>query len=90
MNVDLLWESKHFIDVPSTLFDNDSEKTLFKTINLIRSDPKWLLPYIKNVKNHQRYTGANINLVLSRLNTMKPINMVEISPLASKACKNVN
>lgn len=90
MNVDSIWSSKNNPDLNPTLFENDSEKTLFKTINLIRTDPKWLVPFIKNVKNHQKYTGANLNLVLSRLNSMKPIKMLEISPLASKACKQVN
>jgi len=51
-------------EVDKSLFENDSEITLFKTINLIWADPKWAIPRIKDLKHHIRYTGANIELVL--------------------------
>ena len=71
-------------------FENESELKIFKTMNLIRLDPLWVIPHIKNIRHHKKYTGANINLVLNRLKVQSPLPMLEVSQLASKACKKVN
>ena len=42
-------------------FENEAERLLFKTINLIRRDPLWAIPFIMKVKDHPKYTGSNIN-----------------------------
>ncbi len=46
------------------LFENVSERTIFMAMNLIRSNPKWAIPYIMDLQHHKRYTGANIGLAI--------------------------
>lgn len=60
MRVDEEWRRRNLPDIDSSLFENKFEETLFKTLNLIRSDPQWVIPYIKTVKHHKHYTGGNI------------------------------
>ena len=64
LDVDTYWSVKKLPQLPQNLFENESERMLYKTINLIRMDPQWAVPYIKNIRHHKRYTGANVELVL--------------------------
>ena len=60
MKVDEEWKKRNLPDIPSSAFENKFEELLYKTLNLIRTDPQWTIPYIKNVKHHKHYTGGNI------------------------------
>lgn len=60
---------------------------MFKTINLIRMDPNWVIPYLNNITNHKNYTGADIDLVLNRLKSSTSLPAVEISLLGNMACR---
>jgi len=46
MDIDNLWKSKSFKEIPLDQFENEGERILFKTINLIRLDPKWAIPHV--------------------------------------------
>ncbi len=48
-------------------FESEEERLLFKTINLVRFNPSWAIPYMMKAKHHPKYTGANIASVIRRL-----------------------
>lgn len=41
----------------SNLTQNDFEKQIYQTINLIRTQPKLLINQIKDIKSHKNYKG---------------------------------
>jgi hypothetical protein len=67
MNTDQTWVSHRLPLVLMENYENEAERLLFKTINLIRYDPQWAIPFIMKVKDHPKYTGADINQVIRRL-----------------------
>jgi hypothetical protein len=50
INIDEEWRFRGLPEVNRALFENDSELQLYKTINLIRHDPKWAIPHIKSLR----------------------------------------
>jgi hypothetical protein len=79
MRVNEKWNHHGMPEVPFEDFENEFEVTLFKTLNLIRLDPQWAIPHIKNVRHHPHYTGANIDLVIQILRKMRPLPLIEVS-----------
>ncbi|CDW75664.1 UNKNOWN [Stylonychia lemnae] len=90
MNVLQRWNTLKFQEPAEGVFENDFELLLFKTMNLIRQDPQWAIPFIKNVRQHKHYTGANIDLVIQILKKQKPLPLLEISQHATNVCRKVN
>ena len=60
MRVEEEWAKRNLPEVSQTAFENRFEVLLYMTLNLIRTDPQWAIPFIKNVKHHKHYTGGNI------------------------------
>ena len=50
MNIEDQWQKRNLPIIDKSLFENESEITLFKTINLIRHDPEWAIPYIRKLR----------------------------------------
>lgn len=84
------WKMRGFPPVSLCIFENSSERTIFMAINLIRTDPSWVIPHVQRLQHHKRYTGANIKIVLDRLKATKPLPMLEINETANMACRKVN
>eukprot|EP00347_Sterkiella_histriomuscorum_P021154 403335044 len=53
-------------------------------------DPQFIIPNVKNVRQHKHYTGANIDMVVQMLKQQKPLPMLEFSDSAYQVCKEVN
>jgi len=75
---------------PEDTFENDFEELLFKTIALVRMDPRWAIPYVKEARGNKHYTGANIDLVINILKSIQPLPLLEISADGMTACRKVN
>ena len=67
MGVNSTWEFKKLPPIEKDLFDNDNEILFYQTVNLIRTDPKWVLPHLKKFKDCKCYTGAKMDIVINRL-----------------------
>lgn len=65
MNVKEHWKNLKLPEVPAGTFENEFELIFYKTICLIRIDPRWIIPYVKNAKDNKHYTGANIEIVIN-------------------------
>lgn len=50
MKVQEEWHLRNLPEVDKSLFENDSEIQIYKTINLIRSNPQWAISFIKNLR----------------------------------------
>lgn len=79
MRINEQWKMRKLPEWPETTFENGFEQILFKTICLIRMDPKWVIPYVQNAKDNKYYTGANIELVVNILKNMKSLPLLELS-----------
>jgi hypothetical protein len=90
LNVTDRWRVKRFPDIPPKTFENEEEIIIYKTLCLIRADPHYMLPYIRDAKHNKHYTGANIGLALELLKKMKPLPIFEISSQGIEACRKVN
>ena len=49
------------------LFQNEFEKEAFMIINLIRADPKGIIPQIRAIKSHSFYKGQPIQPLIEHL-----------------------
>ncbi len=49
------------------IFENEQEILLFKTLNLIRHSPDWVIPHIKRLRSHKHYKGENLDRVVKKL-----------------------
>ena len=84
------WKVKKFREIPPMSFENEEEIVIYKTLCLIRADPHYMLPYIRDAKHNKHYTGANIGLATEILKKMKPLPIFEISSQGNEACRKVN
>ena len=84
------WAKLNLPEPSSDAFDNDFEFQLYKTINLIRLDPQWAIPFVRNVRHHKNYTGANVDLVIEMLKRQFPLPLLKISIEGNAACRGVN
>ena len=41
----------------ATIYQNEFEKEVFMTINIIRAEPKAMIPYVRSLKSHKFYKG---------------------------------
>ena len=90
LNVNDRWRVKRFPDIPPKTFENHEEETIYKTLCLIRSDPHYMLPYIRDAKHNKHYTGANIGLAVELLKKMKPLPILQVSVQGNEACRKAN
>jgi hypothetical protein len=90
--IDLNEESKkRNLPVPDPKFyENEFEKDIFITINLIRTEPKLLIPYIKNIKSHNNFKGQAVMPLINHLEVMIPLMPLAFDENACKACRNNN
>ena len=90
LNVNDRWRVKRFPDIPPKTFENPEEEIIYKTLCLIRCDPHYMLPYIREAKHNKHYTGANIGLAIELLKKMKPLPIFEVSSQGNEACRKAN
>ena len=90
MRVEEEWKKRSLPDIPSSSFENRFEEVLYKTLNLIRTDPQWAVPYIKNVIHHKHYTGGNIEQIIGILKSTKALSILEVSCNGIAACRKAN
>lgn len=84
------WKLLKLPEWPANTFENDFEYLLFKTICLIRHDPTYFIPFVKNARDNKHYTGANIDLVITILKNMTSLPLLEVSSEGTEACRKVN
>ena len=93
-NLPVLTDTAHSLNgiILKFAFENDQEAVLFKTINLIRHNPAWTIPFIKKLRSHKKYTGANIELVMKRVRELsaKTLPLLEVSVEGVNVCRKVN
>jgi hypothetical protein len=58
------------------------------TINLLRTDPKAMLPIVKAFKKHKFYKGQPIQPLVQYLQNMSALPIVKLDDNACKACRN--
>ena len=85
-----MWQQRNLAAPEQNTFENMAEILIYKTINLIRLDPKWIIPYVRNSRNHAKFSGANIKLVLDRLENAEPMDILLPNQGAMNACRRVN
>jgi len=90
MRVEEEWAKRNLPEVSQTAFENKFEVLLYMTLNLIRNDPQWAIPFIKNVKHHKHYTGGNIESIVGILRNAKNLPIMEISLQGISACRKAN
>jgi tRNA A-37 threonylcarbamoyl transferase component Bud32 len=77
----------------SRIFENEHEIVLFKTLNLVRNSPEWVIPHIKRLRSHKKYTGASLDTVVRRLRKISDatqtskLPLLEISLAGMKVCR---
>ncbi|CDW75837.1 UNKNOWN [Stylonychia lemnae] len=57
-------------------------------INLMRSDPKSMIPQIRSIKQHKFYKGQPIQPLVDYLNSIEPLPLVTLDEHACQACRN--
>ena len=50
LDINQEWHSRNLPTDFAAEFENESEIKLFKTINLIRMEPRWAIPHIMNLR----------------------------------------
>lgn len=53
-------------------------------------DPQWAIPFVRNVRHHKNYTGANVDLVIEVLKRQRPLPLLKISSEGNAACRAIN
>ena len=60
------------------------------TINLIRVEPKMMIPHIKSIKKCKAYKGQGLNALIKHLESMAPLLLIQIDEQAIRACQKTN
>jgi len=50
LNVVSEWENLNLPKIPNSWFQNESERLIYMTINLIRQDPHWPLSFLDGLR----------------------------------------
>jgi hypothetical protein len=72
----------------SSIYENEFEKETFMAINLIRVDPKLLIPQIKEIKKHKNFKGQAVLPLIKFLESMDPVTPILFDENACKACRS--
>mmetsp|Transcript_33090 Transcript_33090/g.32221 ORF Transcript_33090/g.32221 Transcript_33090/m.32221 type:complete len:109 (+) Transcript_33090:52-378(+) len=90
MDIEKTWIVSKLPLVTIEDFENQSERQIYKTLNLIRRDPEWAIPFILKAKDHPSYTNTDIKNVVEVLKSTQPAQIMTLNVIASQACRQVN
>ena len=66
-NIEVEYGQRNLPQPDPHAYQNEFERHAYITINLLRNDPKLLIPSIKAIKNHKYYKGQAILPLITHL-----------------------
>lgn len=67
-------------------FDTEFEREAYQVVNLLRADPKSMIPQIKGVKNLPGYKGQPISAIVTKLQELSTLPTITLDRQCTQAC----
>ncbi|CDW89154.1 UNKNOWN [Stylonychia lemnae] len=77
-------------EIDPYVFENQFEKEVYMSINLIRSNPKRFIKHFEHVKDFKEYKGKKGKQLIKQLATMESLPPLAIDQNAIEACRQSN